>query len=130
MDDLTVITRLEETINADSMVLMIKNIEGHQPEGEIYLIMDNARYNHAIKVREYAERDKSRVHLVFLPSYSPNLNIIERLWLFFHQKVLYDKYYETFPEFKETVLNFFQNIGQYREELKSRLTDGFQTIPA
>ena len=129
LKDLNIITRLEETINADAMVLMIKNIEDHQPEGEIYLILDNARYNHAIKVKEYVEKS-GRIHLVFLPPYSPNLNIIERLWLFFHQKILYDKYYETFPEFKQAVLNFFRNIDIYRKELKSRLTDSFQVIPA
>ncbi len=129
LDDLTIITRLEETINADAMILLIKNIEDHQPEGRIYLILDNARYNHAIKVADYIKQS-GRVHLVFLPPYSPNLNIIERLWLFFHQKILYDKYYETFPEFKKAVLNFCQNIDIYRKELKSRLTDSFQTIPA
>jgi len=129
LNDLTILTRLEETINADAMILMIKNIEEHQPGGEIYLILDNARYNHAVKVKEYLEQS-GRVHLVFLPPYSPNLNIIERLWLFFHQKILYDKYYETFPEFKEAVLNFFQNIDIYKKELKTRLTDSFQTIPA
>ncbi len=127
--DPTIITRLEETINADAMILLIKNIEEHQPEGEIYLILDNARYNHAIKVKTYVKKS-GRVHLIFLPSYSPNLNIIERLWLFFHQKILYDKYYETFPEFKTTVINFFLNINLYRKELKSRLTDSFQVIPA
>lgn len=125
----TIITRLEETINADAMILLIKNIEAHQPEGEIYLILDNARYNHAIIVKEHVE-NSGRIHLVFLPSYSPNLNIIERLWLFFHQKILYDKYYETFPQFKEAVETFFKNIGQYKTELKTRLTDSFQTIPA
>ena len=125
----TVITRLEETINADAMLLLIKNIEEHQPKGEIYLILDNARYNHAIKVKSYVKQLR-RVHLIFLPSYSPNLNIIERLWLFFHQKILYDKYYETFPEFKEAVLSFFANIDIYRKELRSRLTDSFQVIPA
>jgi len=127
--DLTVITRLEETINGDNMILLIKNIEQHQPEGEIYLILDNARYNHAIKVKEYVKQS-GRVHLIFLPPYSPNLNIIERLWLFFHQKILYDKYYQTFPEFKEAVETFFKNIGQYKAELKTRLTDSFQVIPA
>lgn len=129
MEDLTILTRLEETINADAMILLIKNIEEHQPEGQIYLIMDNARYNHAIKVADYIKHS-GRIHLVFLPSYSPNLNIIERLWLFLHQKILYDKYYETFPQFKEAVLNFFANISIYKAELKTRLTDSFQTIPA
>ncbi len=125
----TIITRLEETINADAMILLIKNIKEAQPEGEIYLILDNARYNHAIKVKTYLKKS-ARIHLIFLPSYSPNLNVIERLWLFFHQKILYDKYYETFPEFKTAVLNFFENINLYKEELKSRLTDSFQLIPA
>lgn len=125
----TVITRLEETINAEAMILLIKNIEEHQPEGQIYLILDNARYNHARKVKSYVN-ESGRIHLIFLPSYSPNLNIIERLWLFFHQKILYDKYYETFPEFKTAVLSFFANINLYKEELKSRLTDSFQVIPA
>src|SRR3990167_9317969 len=106
-----------------------KKIEDHQPEGEIYLILDNARYNHAKKVKSYVKRS-DRVHLVFLPSYSPNLNIIERLWLFLHQKILYDHYYETFPEFKTAVINFFQNIDIYKKELKTRLTDSFQIIPA
>lgn len=129
LNDLTVITRLEETINADAMVLLIKNIEEHQPAGEIYLILDNARYNHAILVKEYVE-SSGRIHLVFLPPYSPNLNIIERVWLFFHQKILNDHYYETFPQFKEAVENFFKNIDIYKKELRSRLTDSFQTIPA
>lgn len=128
-DGPTIITRLEETINADAIILLIKNIETHQPEGEIYLILDNARYNHAIKVKEYAA-NSGRIHLVFLPPYSPNLNIIERLWLFFHQKILYDKYYQTFPQFKEAVENFFKNIANYKAELKTRLTDSFQVIPA
>jgi transposase len=125
----TIITRLEETINAEAMILLIKNIEQNQPEGEIYLILDNARYNHALIVKDYIQKS-GRIHLVFLPSYSPNLNIIERLWLFLHQKILYDKYYETFPEFKTAVENFLQSIQQYQGELKSRLTDSFQVIPA
>lgn len=129
LEDLTILSRLEETINADAMTALIKNIEEHQPEGQIYLILDNARYNHAKKVKSYV-KESGRVHLIFLPSYSPNLNIIERLWLFLHQKILYDKYYETFPEFKTAVVTFLENIQQYRKELKTLLTDSFQIIPA
>ena len=40
----------------------------------------------------------------FLPSYSPNLNPIERLWKFMYERILYNKYYEKFSEFKEAVL--------------------------
>lgn len=111
------------------MILLIKNIETHQPEGEIYLVLDNARYNHAKKVKSYVKRS-GRIYLIFLPSYSPNLNIIERLWLFLHQRILYDHYYSTFPEFKTAVVTFLENIQQYRKELRRLLTDSFQTIPA
>ncbi len=45
--------------------------------------------------------ETSKIQWVFLPSYSPNLNLIERLWTFMKKKVLYNKYYETFDTFKE-----------------------------
>jgi transposase len=70
------------------------------------------------------------IEIYYLPPYSPNLNPIERLWLFFHKKILYDKYYETFKEFKTATLEFFQNIKHYDKELKKLLTDSFQTLPA
>ena len=67
-------------------------------------------------------------HLLHLPAYSPNLNIIERLWKFFHQKH-HDKYFEKFKVFEQEVLTFFKNIKQYDAELRTLLTDSFQTLP-
>jgi len=73
-------------------------------------------------------QDHPRVHLNYLPPYSPNLNIIERLWKFFHEKYR-DTYFEKFKEFEVAALTFLENIHQYDEELKKRLTDSFQTLP-
>jgi transposase len=71
-----------------------------------------------------------RFKLLFLPPYSPNLNLIERLWRFFHQKVTYNHYFETFGEFKDAALTFFKNLKQYEKELSTLLTDSFQLFPA
>ena len=64
----------------------------------------------------------------FLPSYSPNLNLIERLWKFFKGKITRGRYYEKFEEFRTKTLEFFETIGQYKEELKTLLTENFQII--
>jgi transposase len=77
-------------------------------------------------VREYLE--KSKIKLIFLPPYSPNLNLIERLWKYFRKRVIYNKYYETFDEFKKACKSFFRRIKRYKGELSSLMTENFQII--
>jgi transposase len=123
------ITVLEEkTINTQVMIHLFTELEKKQPKGTIYAIVDNASYNHSRELKKFLRKHK-RIEIYYLPPYSPNLNPIERLWLFFHKKILYDKYYETFKEFKTATLDFFQNIKKYDEELRTLLTDSFQTLP-
>lgn len=90
--------------------------------------MDNARYNRNKAVKKYAQ-DHPRIKIRYLPSYSPNLNPIERLWHYFHKKVLYNQYYETLDEFEKTVRRFFRTISKHNNELRTLLTDNFQTLP-
>ena len=68
--------------------------------------------------------------MLFLPAYSPNLNIIERLWKFFRQRITRGKYYETYKEFVEVSRNFFDKLSEYKEELDSLLTENFHIIGA
>lgn len=123
--DITVLS--EETIDTYAMMRLILRLEEKQTEGEIYLVVDNASYNHSYELQLFLQ-DHLRTHLKYLPPYSPNLNIIERLWKFFHQKHR-GKYFEKFKDFEETVLTFFKNINQHNPELKTLLTDSFQTLP-
>ena len=70
----------------------------------------------------------SRIELIFLPPYSPNLNLIERLWKYFRKRILYNKYYGTFSEFKEHAMAFFANITGHQAALRTRLADNFEII--
>jgi len=58
------------------------------------------------------------------------LNLIERLWRFFHQEVTWNRYFETFEEFNNVSLGFFKNLKQYDRELATLLADNFQVIPS
>jgi transposase len=124
-----VITREDERINAQSTIALLEQIEAAYPLAAIiYVICDNARYYRSKLVGQFLET--SKIQLIFLPSYSPNLNLIERLWKFMKKKVLYNKYYEKFDVFKQTALVFFENIQQYKTELDSLLTNNFRVLNA
>ena len=120
-----IVIREDESINAQSTIKLFEEIESRYDKAQkIYIIADNARYYRAKLVKQYLE--SSRIRIEFLPSYSPNLNLIERLWKFFYKKTLYNKYYETYEEFKDKCLGFFEDIGKYKDELRTLLTDNFQ----
>lgn len=124
----TAIVLEEETINKEATINLLETIRKKQKKGKIYLILDNASHHHARIVKRWILHHR-RFKLIFLPTYSPNLNLIERLWRFFHQKATWNRYFETFEEFRNTSLDFFKNLKQYEKELSSLLTDNFQLVP-
>ena len=106
-----------DTIDADAIIVMLKKIEEFYPDKEkIYGILDNAKYYRNKKVTEYLKT--SRIEFRFLPPYSPNLNLIERVWKYMRKKVINDKYYEKFSEFKEALTKFAERLPAERIELK------------
>lgn len=118
----------EKTIDATAIIALLENIKKQQPHGKVYLVLDNAKYHHARLVKNWF-LNHPRFKPIFLPPYSPNLNLIERLWRFFHQKITNNHYFATFREFKETTMQFFQNLSQYKQDLDTLLTENFQTLP-
>lgn len=119
----------EDNINQHTMVQLLRQLRAQHPsDGQIYLVLDNASYNKAHRVRDEAQAQ--RITLKFLPPYSPNLNLIERLWKFMRKKFCKDKYRGTFAEFRERLGAFFAHLDQYRAELASLLTENFELVPS
>lgn len=126
-DTLEVVVRTDDTINAQSTLKLFETLEQKHPKAEsIFVTLDNARYYKNALIMEYLRT--SKIKLLFMPAYSPNLNLIERLWKFMRKTILYNKYYEKFAEFKKAVMEFFENIGQHDKKLRSLLTKNFQII--
>lgn len=126
-ETLEVITRSDPSINAQSTVALFAGIEQkHQEARNIYVVLDNAGYYRNNLVKHYVTN--SKIKLLFLPPYSPNLNLIERLWKFFKKKVSNNRYYEHFADFRKTSLAFFKNLQLYESELESLLSNKFEIV--
>lgn len=127
ISDFDLVIREDPTLNAQSTIALFKQIEDKNPLAEaIYVIADNAPYYRSKLIKEHLQ--DSKIKIIFLPSYSPNLNLIERLWKFFHKTVQYNQYYSTFDRFKKVSLNFFANLKDHHHTLRSLLTENFQII--
>jgi len=114
-------------INAESVCQLLLKLSKASTEMPITVVLDNARYQYCKKVLECA--GKLKIELLFLPPYSPNLNIIERLWKFTKRKCLYSHYYEKFPEFKAAIEDCLSKTNtDYKQELDSFLTLNFQSF--
>jgi len=126
--DQEVMIREDETISYESTINLFKQIETKHPElTKIYIIRDNARYYVSKEVTEYLKT--SRIVCVPLPVYSLNLNLIERLWKYSKEKLFYNRYYESFKEFKEATLTFFnEEILTLKDNLKKRLSENFHLV--
>jgi transposase len=112
-------------ITAETIVDFLKQLRLHYGNMPLKIVLDNARYQHCKLVQQQAEQ--LGITLLFLPAYSPNLNIIERLWKFTKKKILYARYYATPELFHQAITGFFQNINKkYHSELKTLLTLNFQ----
>ena len=119
--------RFDATIDAISTLALFEQIERANPLAErITIICDNARYYRSKAVAEYLE--SSRITLLFLPPYSPNLNLIERFWKFFKRQVLYNRYYEAFDDYKTACKRFFRELDSYVSQLRTLLTENFEII--
>jgi len=124
IETLEPVTGFYDTINAQATIDLFGKIEAKHPEADtIYIIVDNARYYRSCLLKEHVKGTK--IKLIFLPPYSPNLNPIERYWKFFKKKVLNNCYYETFAEFKGACKSFFRKRKKYLPELQTLLTENF-----
>ncbi len=127
VETLEMVMRFDDSINAESTIKLLDQIEATYPKAsKITVICDNARYYRSKLVKAYLE--DSRVELMFLPPYAPNLNLIERYWKYFKKIILYNRYYETFDEFKKSCEHFFDNTDEHRSPLRSLLAENFQII--
>ena len=122
---------LDETdcVNAQSTQRLYQQLlAAHPDKARIYVICDNARYYKNKALRAWLA-DKP-ICQVFLPPYSPNLNLIERLWKFLRQKIINTTFYRTKGQFRTAVLDFFTRLNEFGPDLASLLTRKFHILDA
>lgn len=116
------------SVNADTVCELIRKLDRKYPDEHLTLVMDNARYQYNAQVQELAER--LGTELLYLPAYSPNLNLIERVWKLVKSKCLRNHYYEDFGSFRDAIDKFLASLrGKNRPLLQSLVTENFQLYP-
>jgi transposase len=117
-----------DNINGEQFVNLLRLLRATHPEtGRFVLYVDRARYYDKPVVLEWLKRHPE-FHLEPLPTYSPNLNLIERLWKFLKRNAL-SRWHKTFESMQEAVSAVLDHLGDYREELTRLMTEKFHIVP-
>jgi transposase len=117
----------KENITGEQFVQLLEALRAKHPDtGRFLLYLDNARYYSKPCVKEWLARHR-QFRLVPLPAYSPNLNLIERLWKFLRKKAL-NRWLKTFEEMQAAVAGVLDRLGDYRDELSTLMTERFAIV--
>jgi transposase len=100
-----------------SFLKHLRQISSHSGR-RVVLIIDNVKYHHARLHAPWRERSRKRFVLEYMPTYSPELNPIERVWKLTRRKATHNKYFPTLEELMTTVENVFDSWRYGSESLR------------
>jgi transposase len=117
----------KENITGEQFVKLLEALRAKHPDTEKFILyLDNAKYYSKPCVKEWLAAHRE-FRLVPLPAYSPNLNLIERLWRFLRKTAL-NRWHKTFEAMQEAVAAVLDHLDDYRGELASLMTERFQIV--
>ncbi len=99
----------------------LKKVLKKYPAGKTVIILDNARIHHAKLIQPFLEENKNRLELMFLPPYSPDLNLIEGLWKWLKERVINNVFYKSVDEIRANVKAFINDVNLNKMEIIDRL---------
>ena len=99
----------EEKYDAKVFLRFLEKVLAHYPTGKIVMILDNARIHHAKLIQPFLKANQKRIQLVFLPPYSPQLNLVEGLWKWMKEAVSNNVFFSSTSQIKCAVREFLQH---------------------
>lgn len=113
------VTQKGTSFNADSFGTFSSCLLRHHRRGiKMIVIVDNARWHHACKLEPWLRDHKSKIQIDFLPSYSPELNVIERVWKLTRTLCTHNQYFNLLDGLIDSVQNQFENWRKPNHVLK------------
>jgi transposase len=114
-------------ITAETVCELLRKIAAAGLTTPITLVLDNAAYQRCELVQGLAR--ELGIELLFLPSYSPNLNLIERLWKFVKKKALHCRHHTNYTDFHTAIVRCLDQLtSMYKDEIDNLITHRFQTF--
>jgi len=123
----------DKNLTAQSVIELFEQMMEVHPETKHFRIyLDNARYQHAKVLRAWIKQTEAETGVLFdlkhLPAYSPNLNLIERLWKFVRKEAL-QTWHESFEKMQEAVAAVLDNLSDYEQQMQTLMTERFHLTP-
>lgn len=105
--------------NAETFLSFLKKLLKSKTRGrKLLVVLDNAKYHHAVMLRPWLETNKAKIELLFLPPYSPELNHIERVWKLARRLCTHNRYFATLSEIETTINEQMKYWRKPNDELK------------
>jgi transposase len=104
-----------------------KLLDAYPDKHSIVLYLDNAPYFRAKEVSQWLEQHPQLI-VEHLPTYSPNLNLIERLWAFVKRQLVANRYYQMYKTFRAKTFQLLNHLDLYNEALKTLVSENFELI--
>lgn len=117
-----------EQYDAQTFLDFLELVLEQYPTGKIVMVLDNTRIHHAKLIQPFLEEQAERLSLVFLPPYSPNLNLIEGLWSWLKKSIIENVFYSSVKEILINAQAFIQHINQDLGQVINRLCTKMQII--
>jgi transposase len=116
-----------DNINGEQFINFMRLLRALHPETEKFILyVDGAKYYGSAVVKAWLKRHPE-FHLSRIPAYSPNVNLIERMWKFLRAKAL-SRWHKTFEDMQAAVSEVLDHLEDYRGELQTLMTEKFHII--
>jgi transposase len=93
-------------VNTENMNVFLSQMSKEYTNDMAILIMDRAGWHKSKNLKI-----PPNIKIMYLPAYAPELNPVERLWLYIKSKILRNKIYETLDDLELTVCNLIKSLS-------------------
>jgi len=107
--------------NAQAFLQFLQYVLNQYPNKHVVMILDNAKVHHARVLPSFLQEHEEPFTFVFLPPYSPNLNVVERIWGCLEESVISNRFHPTRKELRESIVSFLEYLSQFLEKVLQRI---------
>jgi len=107
--------------NAQAFLQFLQYILNQYPNKHVVMILDNAKIHHAKVLQPFLQEREEQLTFVFLLPYSPNLNLVERIWGWLKESVIANRFHPNRKELRESIVSFLEYLSEFPEKVLQRI---------
>ena len=107
--------------NAETFLQFLQYVVTENPDKHLVMVLDNARIHHAKLIQPFLTHHEERLTLLFLPPYSPNLNLLERIWKWLKESVIANRFHASQKEIRSSILSFLEHMASFPKMVLQRM---------